>query len=413
VARLSGAVSLPHDETRGHLERVSRHAALMGRAIGLREEQAEQLGLCAALHDVGKIGVPDAILLKADPLGADELQSVRRHVQIGYQLLSGSRSPVLAAAAEVALSHHEWWNGAGYPQGMRGEDIPFDARVTAVVDVFDALTSHRVYRPALLPDEALARMHAWRGLQFEPRLVDVLEETLDQALVLRVSHPDDSGQGSRIRVLVVDDHAVFVQSLVRVLAQQPDISVVATAQTVAEGCRRAVAEDPDVVLMDFELPDGDGVRATTRLKMLTPRAKVVMLTGRTDVASRVHAVAAGCAGFVSKTEPVEALLQAVRTAHQGDSLGDVEPLNELLTRLPPTHRGLGADLTSRELEALRLMARGLTDEQIGGLMGISRGVADSVVARVRGKLEAHTRLEAVANGVREGLIEVELPRVGR
>jgi putative two-component system response regulator len=410
VRRLTAALSLPHEETRGHLERVSRHAALLARALGRTENEVQQVQLGAALHDVGKIGVPDAVLLKAGPLEEDELQTMRRHAQIGYQLLSGSRSEVLGTAAEVALTHHEWWNGSGYPQGLRGDEIPEAARITAIAEVFDALTSHRVYRPALGTEEAVARMTAWRGLQFEPRLVDLMVEHLDEAVDLRRQHPDDPAESARLRLLVIDDHEDFVRSLVRVLAAQPDLVVVGTAGSVAEGCRAAVSEDPDVVLMDFELPDGDGVAATTRLKMLTPRAKVVMLTGRTDVASKVHAVAAGCAGFVSKTEPTAVLLQAVRNAHRGDALGDVEPLAELLTRLPPTHRGLGADLSSRELEALRLIARGHSDEQIGDLMGMSRTLVGSVVARLELKLQAHTRLEVVANAVREGLIEVETSR---
>jgi putative two-component system response regulator len=144
IERLARAVSLRDEETGWHIQRMSRYAVVIAEAVGFTGLSPNDLRLAIALHDVGKIGVPDGILLKPGSLSRDENTTMRRHARIGHQLLASASSELLRVAADIALTHHEWWDGHGYPRGLQGEEIPEVARIAAVADVFDALTSNRV-----------------------------------------------------------------------------------------------------------------------------------------------------------------------------------------------------------------------------------------------------------------------------
>jgi putative two-component system response regulator len=405
IERLSRAISLRDEETGRHIQRMSRYAAVVAEAVGFTRIGPDDLRLAAALHDVGKIGVPDAILLKPGSLSRHEMRAMERHPRIGYQLLAGSTSALLRTAADIALTHHEWWDGSGYPRGLRGEEIPEEARIAAVADVFDALTSNRVYRAAMSFDDAIALMRASRGRQFEPRLLDGLLGSMDRIGMIRAAYPDIDDAPERIRILVVDDHEIFAHSLVRLLDGTPQIKVVGTAGTVAAAVAAAVAYAPDVILMDFELPDGHGAAATLQIKALTPAVKVIMLTARTDDEALVRAIAAGCSGFVRKEDAVEDLLRAIVAAHEGETIIPPVDLAPLLQLLPPTRRGLGADLTPRELEVLVLSAGGLVNKQIAQRLGLRLNTVRNHVQKILYKLQAHSKLEAVATAVREGVID--------
>lgn len=404
IERLSGAISLRDEETALHLRRVSEFAGLLAETVGWTRDAMEHLKVACALHDVGKIGVPDAILQKAGPLSPDERAAMKRHPRLGYRLLAESPSPALQMAAAVALNHHEWWNGEGYPDGTRASDIPEAARIAAVADVFDALTSNRVYRAALPIDDAIAVMVELDGRQFEPRLLDAFLDVRAEVVRIRAAHPDMEGE-PRIRVLIVDDHEVFVQSLARLLGATPALKVIGAARSAREGYDAALAYQPDVILMDFELPDGDGAQATRRILRMMPSVKVVMLTGRTDRDACARAVAAGCAGFVRKTDPIERLLDAIQAARTGESIPSVIRLDEILRRLPVATVSPGADLSVRELEVLRLVAEGLPNKLVARQLDISVNTVGNHVRNILYKLGAHSRLEAVAVALRAGVID--------
>jgi putative nucleotidyltransferase with HDIG domain len=177
-ARLESLVVLAtmaeyHDyATANHTQRVGLTAAMIAQSLELPEQFVSTIQDAALLHDVGKVGISDRILLKPGRLTQEERTTMMRHVEIGARILGQARSPVLRAAAEIARTHHERWDGKGYLAGLAGEDIPLAGRITAVADVFDALTHERPYKSAWDADRALGEIKAQAGLQFDPRVVD-------------------------------------------------------------------------------------------------------------------------------------------------------------------------------------------------------------------------------------------------
>lgn len=172
VHRLARVVEFRDSDTGGHVERMSRYSMLIAGALGWSADRCRELWLAAALHDVGKVAVPDAILLKPGPLDAEERRIMQRHCQAGFDMLTGSDSTLLNLAAEIALTHHERYDGGGYPSGRRGAGIPLAGRIVAVADVFDALTSARVYKDAIGFPDAVQIIREGRGSQFDPEVVD-------------------------------------------------------------------------------------------------------------------------------------------------------------------------------------------------------------------------------------------------
>ncbi|HEY1450323.1 MAG TPA: HD domain-containing phosphohydrolase [Solirubrobacteraceae bacterium] len=178
VRRLSMAVEFRDEDTGAHIERIGRLSTLLAEQIGMDPEFCEQLSHAAPLHDVGKVAIPDAILLKPGPLTPEERAIVETHAEEGHRLLRGSSSSILEMATVIALSHQEKWDGTGYPRGLVGEAIPIEGRIVAIADVFDALTSDRVYRKAFPVEEAVQMMHEQRGRHFDPVLLDAFMDVL-------------------------------------------------------------------------------------------------------------------------------------------------------------------------------------------------------------------------------------------
>lgn len=172
LRRLAMLAEFRDDKTAQHTERVGIASALIARELGLLEREIQLLREAAPLHDIGKIGTPDAILLTPLELNEAERTLMQQHARLGCSLLRDSNAPVLRIAAIVALSHHEWWDGSGYPDGLAGELIPLEARIVAVADVFDALTHDRPYKPAWPLSDAVAEIKTLSGRQFDPRVVE-------------------------------------------------------------------------------------------------------------------------------------------------------------------------------------------------------------------------------------------------
>ncbi|WP_417565980.1 HD-GYP domain-containing protein [Marinobacter sp.] len=173
IRRLGHAAEYRDEETGNHIIRMSKMCALLAEKAGWPDQQCDLILLASPMHDIGKIGIPDAILLKPGKLDPDEWQTMKKHAEIGARLLDGNDSDLLVMAREIAISHHEKWDGSGYPFGLKGEDIPASGRIAALADVFDALTSERPYKKAWALTDAVQLIRDNRGNHFDPELADL------------------------------------------------------------------------------------------------------------------------------------------------------------------------------------------------------------------------------------------------
>ena len=215
----------------------------------------------------------------------------------------------------------------------------------------------------------------------------------------------DTGAERAIRVLVVDDHEMVAAAVAMALEQERDIEIVGIVGTLAGARSRMAVDPPDVVLLDHRLPDGLGVEEIPRLKSLAPSAKIVVVSAVSDDSTLVAATEAGCSGFLSKTGKVEDLVAAVRAAAAGEVLVSPALLSRLLTRLHRTQRGLGSDLTPRELEVLRRIALGHTNTEIAGLVHVSVRTVETHRAAIARKTGRQTRAELVRYALDHGLLD--------
>jgi putative two-component system response regulator len=190
IERLARAAEYRDDETAAHLHRMSAYCHLIGQKLGLDDYACEMLRIASPMHDVGKIGIPDQILLKPGRLTADEYTIMKEHAEIGFRILSGSDSELVRFAASIAHTHHEKWAGGGYPRGLAGEAIPLEGRIAAVADVFDALTSARPYKRAWPIPDAVAHLEAGAGEHFDPNLVSLFLGSMDDVMAIRQQFSD-------------------------------------------------------------------------------------------------------------------------------------------------------------------------------------------------------------------------------
>lgn len=193
IHRLSRAAEYRDPETGAHILRMARYSWLIAMRMKLSKEDQDLILEAAPMHDIGKVGTPDHILLKPGKLDPEEFEIMKEHARIGHEILSNSKSPLLLAAAEIALSHHEKFNGSGYPQGLKGSEIPLFGRIVAVADVFDALTSARPYKVAWEIDRAVAFMKENSGSHFDPECIDLFLKDFDQVLSIRNRFKDAPG----------------------------------------------------------------------------------------------------------------------------------------------------------------------------------------------------------------------------
>lgn len=404
MERLGRALSLRDEETGGHIERVGIFCELLSERHGATPWTPRAIKLAGMLHDVGKIGVPDVILRKPRALKQSERRIMERHCELGYQLLAGSRSEVLKLSATIALTHHERWDGGGYPHHLSGEQIPLEGRMTAIADVFDALTSYRVYREAFSYEEAISMMTKESGGHFDPGLMGVFLGSVKDFTRVRTELQGESGRrDAAIRVLVVDDHQLFADGMVSLLSTEEGIEVVGQSTSIPEAIRLAAEKRADVVLLDWNLPGGTGADAARGIRANQPETKVVILTSETDGSILAEALEAGCSGLVNKDGDLDEAIGAVRSAYLGEVTIPLTRLSSVMTMrkggdTPPS------DLTPRELEVLGLLAQGFSNAALAEQLFISLNTARNHVQRILEKLGVHSKLEAVVVSLRTGLV---------
>jgi len=189
ILRLLTALESRDNETAGHVRRIALFSSLTAEAAGWVPESIEDIRLAAPMHDIGKIGIPDSILGKRGKLSKAEFEIMESHPTIGAQILEGSEYPMLQMAHGIALGHHEWWNGKGYPGGLTGEEIPEAARIVALADVYDALSHDRVYARALPAQEVMEYMSKKRGTQFDPYFYDIFVDLITEFVKISAENP--------------------------------------------------------------------------------------------------------------------------------------------------------------------------------------------------------------------------------
>lgn len=190
IQKLALAAEFKDEGTAGHIRRIALYCESIARTLKLTPKEVEILRHASPMHDVGKIGIPEGILLKAGQLDKEEWEIMQRHTIIGARILHGSSSELLIAGETIALTHHEKWDGTGYPQGLAGEAIPIFGRIVAVADVFDALTTRRPYKKAYENEEALAIIQAGSGTHFDPAVVTAFFKNLDNIFTIQAHYID-------------------------------------------------------------------------------------------------------------------------------------------------------------------------------------------------------------------------------
>jgi len=202
IYRLARAAEYRDADTGAHIERIGRFSAAIARQLNLENSEVENMLYAAPMHDVGKIAVPDRILLKSSSLDSDEWEIMRRHTTIGAEILHGSDAEFIRLAEVIALTHHEKWDGSGYPRGLTGSQIPLAGRIVAIADVFDALTSARPYKEPFSVTASLDIVRKERGVHFDPDVIDAFFAVQDEILAIRDEYRDE--EESRLRRMVAE-----------------------------------------------------------------------------------------------------------------------------------------------------------------------------------------------------------------
>ncbi len=388
------------EETSEHVERVSRSCGLIARELGWSITDCGTLRVASSMHDIGKVGVPDAVLRKPGKLTVRERTSIERHAEIGHEILSGSGDGVLEMAATIAISHHERIDGKGYPKALAGDEIPLVGRITAVADVFDALTHDRVYRSAATAETALEIMEAGDGTQFDSEILAAFRKVLPEVEQVRELYPDMRWQEDPqangdppLRVLVIEDHGAVARGL-ELLLRREGMEVAGTAATLAEAEQLVEKRAADVAILDINLGDENGSE-------LIPKArahgiKVLLYTGGT-----VPALTNGdrADGVASKSGGPAELIKAVREVAAGRSHTDSRVLER-------THQVV---LTPREREIIGFLAEGVSGEKIADQLFLSSHTVRTHIRNAMAKTNAKTRAHLVALATDNGEITSGTP----
>ena len=307
ASALANAIEARDSYLIGHCERLAALAVRLALRLGLPAHELEGVRLGAILHDIGKIGIPDRILLKPGPLDDDERAEIERHPLIGDDLLAPL--DLLGTAREIVRHHHERWDGAGYPDGLAGPRISRGARIVAVADAVEVMSSRAVYRPPLGPEELVAELRAGRGRQWDPELVDLALELIasgeiiladDGARALELEHAPE--RTPIVSILLVEDdpeQALLVREAILGAIAGARIGHAADIRTASSLCRES---SWSFAVIDHQLPDGSGLELLDLIRAATPELPVVMMTSQSSENLAVEAFRRGAAEYVVKSD---------------------------------------------------------------------------------------------------------------
>ncbi|HYH58411.1 MAG TPA: HD domain-containing phosphohydrolase [Thermoleophilaceae bacterium] len=395
LERLARAGRFRDEETAEHVERMSRSCALIARSFGWDPVACARLRAASTMHDLGKVGVPDAVLRKPGKLNSEERALIEAHAEIGFQILTGSGDELLESAAAIALTHQERFDGSGYPRGLSGDEIPIAGRIAAVADVFDALTHDRIYRSAFSLPEALKMMYEGSGSDFDPAVLEAFESARPEIERLLRHYPDSvgvtdehpllfAGPDVPARVLLVEEHGAIARGL-GLLLRREGIEIAGTPQTVDDTQRLLERRGMDMLIVDPALEEG---RALELIPMARNRGIKVLLYTDTHDASAVEAAhRSGAEGVIAKRGSPAEFVEAVQAVSRGERFRGRDVVSAVgAAESPDLLR-----LTAREREIATWLSDGLTGEQIAKHLFISPETVRTHVRNAMGRTGAKTR----------------------
>jgi putative two-component system response regulator len=305
ASALANAIEARDEYLHGHCERLASLAVRVAELLGLPAEEVETIRLGAILHDVGKIGIPDRVLLKPSALNEEERRIVETHPEIGDKLLEPL--DLLAGARPIVRHHHERWDGKGYPDHLSGEAIPLGARIVAVADSVEVMSSRQLYKQPKAPTQIVEELRGWRGKQWDPQIVDLVLGLIDSGeLVLSADglHLLERTPAQIIvpglTVLLVEDDDDHAQLVTEMLERALEGALVARAGTVARAAEMSNGSTWSLAVVDHKLPDGLGMQVLDALRANDPTMPIVMLTGQGSDESAIEAFRRGASDYVVK-----------------------------------------------------------------------------------------------------------------
>jgi cyclic di-GMP phosphodiesterase len=317
ASALANAIEARDSYLHGHCERLASLAVRIAELLELKPEQIETVRLGAILHDIGKIGIPDRVLLKPGPLDAEERRIVETHPEIGDKLLEPL--DLLATARPIVRHHHERWDGAGYPDGLAADTIPLGARIVNVADSIEVMSSRQLYQSPRTPAEVQVELRAHRGKQWDPQIVDLalqLIETGELVLStsgLRMIEREVAPAPPRgVAVLLVEDDDEHARLVSEALVHELDGAVIARATSVAHAAELQSGSEWSIAVISHKLPDGQGVEVLDALRAAHPALPVVMLTSQGSEETVIEAFQHGASDYAVKGTSYDALAARVR-----------------------------------------------------------------------------------------------------
>jgi putative two-component system response regulator len=319
ASALANAIEARDEYLHGHCERLASLAVRLAELLGLPADEVEMIRLGAILHDVGKIGIPDRVLLKPSALDEEERRIVETHPEIGDKLLAPL--DLLAGARPIVRHHHERLDGAGYPDGLAGDAIPLGARIVAVADAVEVMSSRQLYRQPRTPEQIVDELRAHRGTQWDSGIVDLAlgliasgELDLSGDGLRLLEQTSETVRASGVAVLLVEDDDDHAMLLTEALERALDGAVIARAGSVAGAAELVNGSEWSLAVVDHNLPDGRGMEVLDTLRAHDPTLPIVMLTGQGSEEAAIEAFRHGASDYVVKSfDYLDALERRVRT----------------------------------------------------------------------------------------------------
>jgi putative two-component system response regulator len=319
ASALANAIEARDEYLHGHCERLASLAVRIAEVLELPADEVETVRLGAILHDVGKIGIPDRVLLKPAALDAEERRVVETHPEIGDKLLAPL--DLLAGARPIVRHHHERWDGNGYPDQLHGDQIPLGARIVSVADSIEVMSSRQLYRRPRTPAAVVEELRAFRASQWDPEIVDIALDLIASGQLelqdegLRVlEHAEEAVRAPGLAVLLVEDDDDQAVAVTEALERALEGAVIARAGSVARAAELAHGSEWSLAVVDHNLPDGAGMEVLDTLRAHDPTLPIVMLTGQGSEESAIEAFRRGASDYVVKSlDYLDALERRVKT----------------------------------------------------------------------------------------------------